>query len=193
MYNNNDKMLEGALLLVCSLHWFRNFSLNMVISILFFIQIKFLQIINVERYLWVKQFCHFPWKYNFLNPIQTWIKCHMNGCLFRFPFKSGFNLSKVLAYRAYSCYFMCAIVAHMRLPFFKKQTKIVSRIGLAYQWKIIISSAANYLTVAREHKMDPWSAPKMTKHNKIRRVIAILTLSHFLAEVIQTVNILHRI
>ena len=33
----------------------------------------------------------------------------------------------------------------------------------------------------------------MTKHNKIRRVIAILTLSHFLAEVIHTVNILHRI
>ena len=47
--------------------------------------------------------------------------------------------------------------------------------------------------MAREHKMDPSSAPKMTKHNKIRRVIAILTLSHFLAEVIHTVNILHRI
>ena len=109
------------------------------------------------------------------------------------PLNLGLILSKVLAYIAYSCCSMCAIVAHMRLPFFKKQKQIVSRIGLAYQWKIIISSAANYLTVARKHKMDPWSAPKMTKHNKIRRVIAILTLSHFLAEVIQTVNILHRI
>ena len=53
-------MLIDTLLLVFSLQWFGNFSLNIVIQIQFFIQIKFLQIINVETDLWVKWFCHFP-------------------------------------------------------------------------------------------------------------------------------------
>ena len=43
----------------------------------------------------------------------------------------------------------------------------------------------------RQHKIDPCSAPKKTIHKiKLEDVMALLTLSLFLAEVI---NILHRI
>ena len=69
----NKRMFEGSLFLVCSLHWCGNFSLSMVIEVQFLTQIKFLQIVNVETDLWVKWFCHFPWKYNFLILIQIWL------------------------------------------------------------------------------------------------------------------------
>ena len=79
----NGRMLRSFVVIVCSLYWFWNFSLNMVILIQFIIQIKW--------------FCQFPWRYN-LNLIQIWIEWYMDGCAFRFAFKYGFNLpAKVLA------------------------------------------------------------------------------------------------
>ena len=51
-------------------------------------EMKFLQIENIEADLWVKWFCHFPWKYNF-SSLTEW---HMDQSLFIFAFKSAFNL-----------------------------------------------------------------------------------------------------
>ena len=84
-------MLEGSLLfsLFLALIW-KSLTKYGNINLIFHSDI-FLQLINVETDLWVKLFCHFPRKYNFLSIIQIWIKRHMDGCPFGFAFKSEFN------------------------------------------------------------------------------------------------------
>ena len=97
----NKRMLEGTLLSVCSLHWLGNFSLNMVIQIQFFIQIRFLQIVNAETdFRFVSEMIlSFSMKIQLFAPNSNLDWMAMDECPFRFAFISGFNLSaKVLAY-----------------------------------------------------------------------------------------------
>ena len=94
-------MLEGTLLSVCSLHWLGNFSLNMVIQIQFFLQIRFLQIVNAETdFRFVSEMIlSFSMKIQLFAPNSNLDWMAMDECPFRFAFISGFNLSaKVLAY-----------------------------------------------------------------------------------------------
>ena len=72
----NKRMLEATLLLVCSLHWFGNFS--QIFQYKFNFSFRYISAYNTcwNRFV-SERFCHFPWKSNFLSLIQIWIKLNM--------------------------------------------------------------------------------------------------------------------